>query len=468
MNNGKVIDTFLTHNESFKNIDDFSLLLICGLFFDIHNNLLNDDEYSDIKNINFVKRIISIHNQIKKIKSDVPFENVDMKNILNSIKIGEENKKNKTIIKEGKEIKENVKVIENKKSNSITKSAVLSNPNELSSDQDILKSSEINFEIKNNNIDKVKTSLLKSKIDHQLSNNDQINLEKISYANITKGIKANDNIETNNVKEEKLVDENVRPDSGEKIKKNKQKIDYSNKEEYCKIVNDYKNYIVKIGNDAIEKTGIDRYGNKLRYREITDEIKNYGNILHKKYEETFSNQHVAFSYIHYGPLKIKKDNNDQNYNERNLSIYEKYEMNLAFIDAQNYFLEKGYKLLDITDPDYYTRDFIVKKSNYANSNFKSTKIIIILVDLDYIIKHENVNLWHGFNKINKIKKINNKIEAKTKNDVIPSAIDAFNEVNNSHNQSNNKNTDSNDTDADIEVEKINNYSENNDFNLIED
>ena len=38
MNNGKVIDTFLTHNESFKNMDDFTLLLICGLYFDIHNN----------------------------------------------------------------------------------------------------------------------------------------------------------------------------------------------------------------------------------------------------------------------------------------------------------------------------------------------------------------------------------------------------------------------------------------------
>jgi hypothetical protein len=187
----------------------------------------------------------------------------------------------------------------------------------------------------------------------------------------------------------------------------------------------------------------------------------FGNILHESFKDTFSNQYVAFSYIHYGPLKIKKDGSEQNYNDRNLSTYERYGINLAFKDAQDYFIDKGFKLLDITDPDYYTRDFIAKKSNYSNT--KSTKIKIILVDNDYIIKHENVELWHKFNKINKIKEIvkekktKSVINKSTKSKIL-SAEEAFEEENNKD---------------DLEIKEINKNSstniENDDmFSLIDE
>lgn len=428
MNNGKVIDTFLTHNESFKNIDDFTLLLICGLYYDIHYNLLDESSYKDIKNINFVKRIISINNQIKKIKDDDKNTNILSSKIENEIK---------------SEIKSEIKNVDQVKTNTL----------KMKLNEDKSKNKSIHRI--SNDIDTSELSCI------QDVSKSSVNLEKISYANIIKGIKEtqiDDKIEISNGVDnssEKVVDE--------KIKKEKSKIDYSNKEQFCKIVNDYKEHIIKVGEEAISKTGVDIYGNKNRYREISDEIKMFGNILHENFKDTFSNQYVAFSYIHYGPLKIKKDGSEQNYNDRNLSTYEKYGINLAFRDAQDYFINKGFKLLDITDPDYYTRDFVAKKSTYSNT--KSTKIKIILVDNDYIIKHENVELWHNFNKINKIKEIVK--EKKTKNIInksnkskILSAEEAFEEENNKNEE-------------DLEIKEINKNSitnvDNNDmFSLIDE
>ncbi len=335
----------LKYDENINSISEENLLILYQLFVKINDGSLNSEynEISLIKNLNKIKmlnnnEIVEDNSTIRRIS-----EVADTDGLLSAqVILKPIENKNSVIIKEDKEI------VSNKKNNE--------------------------------HIDL-------SKIKINKSNN-------ISYSNIVKGKNA---IEEEIIKEEVLNKEKSIKVSDDSTKNDQPKINFKDKEEFCKIVNEYNDYIIEVGKQSILEN-VDSNGDEFQFREITSEVMRFGEKLYNKYPGTYKSGYIAFNQIHYGPLNIKKDSTEINYNERNLYLYEKYETELGFKKAQKYFLENGYKLLDISDPLYKTREFTGKKSN-NNFNPLSNRVKIILVNKNYIIKHENIDLWHGLNKL---------------------------------------------------------------------
>jgi hypothetical protein len=168
------------------------------------------------------------------------------------------------------------------------------------------------------------------------------------------------------------------------------KINFTNKDEFKEVVDFSVNYCIS----SIEK----RINNDKRdFVEITDIMLEFGEALYKKYPGSFKNSFFAFNQTHYGPFK-KRNDSENNFYDRNFTLYENFNIERPFIQVQKYFLPLGYKVLDISDPDYKTRDFINKKY-ITNTSIKSNKIKIVVSKLHYHMNHEDIELWHGLNKI---------------------------------------------------------------------
>jgi hypothetical protein len=272
---------------------------------------------------------------------------------------------------------------------------------------DIKKSSSYKETEKNKEKEVIKKELVKNdenlKADHIDLSSIKVDKHKIStsFSKIVQGFKGMTEEETIFKSDtEKAIKESIKSNTNEN--KNIQlKINLKNKEEFCKIVNDYTKHIIEVCEESI-KNSVDRSGNENPFREITTEVMRFGIKLHDNYPGIFTNGYTAFSQFHYGPLNPKKEGVEQNYNERNLTIYKNFDEELGFIKAQKYILEKGYKLLDISDPHYRTRDFYGNKSNNNKSDITSNRIKIILTNKSYIIRQEDIELWHNLNKLPKI------------------------------------------------------------------
>ena len=70
------------------------------------------------------------------------------------------------------------------------------------------------------------------------------------------------------------------------------------------------------------------------------------------------------------------------YTKRNTKPYTDLKVPRAFIRAQQYALKKGFKLIDISDPEVSLK-----------------KVVIMLCTMDRIMTQENKPLWHGLNKL---------------------------------------------------------------------
>jgi prolactin regulatory element-binding protein len=79
---------------------------------------------------------------------------------------------------------------------------------------------------------------------------------------------------------------------------------------------------------------------------------------------------------HYGPFSRSRE-----WEDRNLSVYEKNNIELGFIQAQKIMIKEGWKLLDISNPEI--------GRNY--------KIILSRPNVD--VWGEEIFIWHGFNKL---------------------------------------------------------------------
>ena len=344
---------FIDHLKNDKNINsitDENLLILYQLFNQIQNGLL----FSQFNQIDLVKRL----------------------DIIKKINDGNKDNKDKKDIEEIQEIKE---LSNNKVNKSNNKSK-----NEQKKELSVVNSMNTSLD---EHIDLSKININKKKI-------------SISFSKIVQGIKDKDEDlvleETVNKDIEKVTTESIKLFNENKEKNTQSKINFKNKEEFSTIINEYTKHIIDIGEESINKNGSP-------FREITSEVMKYGNKLYEEYNGTFPNAYVAFSQIQYGPLNPKKDGIEPNYNERNLTIYEKYDEELGFKKAQKYFLDKGYKLLDISDPYYKTREYTRNTPYDSKSNITSTRIKIILVNKNYTIKQENIDLWHGLNKLPELK-----------------------------------------------------------------
>ena len=207
---------------------------------------------------------------------------------------------------------------------------------------------------------------------------------KRSYATITReNIKNAENStrSTSPLKENtQTVNENSKP------KNDLNKINFSDKEEFTNVVNKFRDDIVSICKEAIQKH------NSFDTIDITPQIMDAAKHVHELYPGTFNSTYIAFSQLLYGPLCKIKEGEQPNYFKRNLELYTKRNMNLAFIQAQEIMFPLGYKLLDISDPEHKKR---TNKDSIEISNVHK----IILIENKIIHPSERLNLWHNLNKI---------------------------------------------------------------------
>ena len=80
-------------------------------------------------------------------------------------------------------------------------------------------------------------------------------------------------------------------------------------------------------------------------------------------------------FWHYGPTT------DGYHFHRSLKIYEDNNITLGFKQAQQILKEKGFKLIDVSNPD------------------KGTRLVILLTSIDNKVQDENSTLWHNLNTI---------------------------------------------------------------------
>jgi hypothetical protein len=364
----------LKNDANINNITDENLLIL----FQLSTQIQNGFHFNEFNEIDLIKRL----NLIKKLNEEQGNQAVI------KYEIKEEIKSKLNVTK-----KESVIIVEDKKTNNKQKKDL----KKFANDQPMINSLDEHVDLSKIIIKNPKPLTFSKVLQKGISNQENKN-DDSDNNNFTSKKESN---ETNETNEKNETNESVKS-SKEKEINEKSKINFKNKDEFSKIINDYKDHIIKVGEEAI-KNNVDKDGNEIQFREITSEVMRFGNELYEEYKGTFPNGYVAFSQIQYGPLNPKKDGVEPNYNERNLSIYEKYDEELGFKKAQKYFLDKGYKLLDISDPFYKTREYNRNKSYENKSNITSTRIKIILVNKSYTIKQENIKLWHGLNKLSEVK-----------------------------------------------------------------
>ena len=131
---------------------------------------------------------------------------------------------------------------------------------------------------------------------------------------------------------------------------------------------------------------------------VKEGIKNYPNQNYftlKLFDENNSPEkrkalYDFTTYVHYGPKCGDKENQTpDSHTTRDLSAYEKFNVERGFILAQRTAYELGYKLLDISD-------HLIK---YENTGRISTDLIIVAAKKDFEKEEWNKPLWHGLNKL---------------------------------------------------------------------
>lgn len=156
------------------------------------------------------------------------------------------------------------------------------------------------------------------------------------------------------VKEDKVEKKIKIPRTDEENKKLKEKLEEGSKT--------YFEHVKSCIDNAIP--GLE--GQEARYKDISSNI------------TSLVNWHI---WQYGAPIKTTED-----YTKRNIKPYIDLGVERGFITAQKYALTKGFKLIDISDPE-------------KGSEKGSKKVMIVLCTKDRIMAQESKTLWHGLNKL---------------------------------------------------------------------
>lgn len=218
----------------------------------------------------------------------------------------------------------------------------------------------------NETIKQIESSAVKKEINEQIDNQVKKKNEKKSNKNLNflAAIKNEEANKANEVKEANEAKEDKEDKEVKKTLEKKNKIsrtDEENKKLKEKLEECSKVYFEHLKN-CIDNAIPGLEGQDARYKDISANITSL----------------VGWHVGQYGvPIPTTND-----YTKRNIKPYIDLGVERGFITAQKYALDKGFKLIDISDPER-----------------GSKKVMIVLCTIDRIMQQEKKILWHGLNKL---------------------------------------------------------------------